>query len=261
MEQAGAPFAEVIPYALDPATIQQTALQTISRLKAAGVTTVVFSGDPVAPRDFTREATAQNYYPEWLIAASTLVDVTAFGRTYDQTQWAHAFGVTQLATRLSPDIAGYPTLYEWFNGTAPPADASIGVDQPPAALFYSILQNTGPNLTAQTWSDALLAADPTARGAISQPSLSWGDKGLWEGVDYHGIDDATLLWWDPAATGPDELRRDGQGMYQYVDGGLRYLPGEWGSEDRLFDPANAVDLYTERPPGEEPGTYPSPAGG
>ena len=49
MEDAGAPLAEVIPYALDPATIQQTALQAITRLKTAGVTTVIFTGDPVAP--------------------------------------------------------------------------------------------------------------------------------------------------------------------------------------------------------------------
>ena len=53
MEEAGAPLAEVIPYALNPATIQQTALQAITRLKSAGVTSVIFSGDPVAPRDFT----------------------------------------------------------------------------------------------------------------------------------------------------------------------------------------------------------------
>lgn len=45
-----------------------------------------------------------------------------------------------------------------------------------------------------------------------------------------------------------------------VDGGLRYLPGAWGTEDRLFDASNSVALYTERPPGEEPGEYPSPAG-
>ena len=50
-------------------------------------------------------------------------------------------------------------------------------------------------------------------------------------------------------------------MYQYVDGGLRYLPGEWGTEDRLFDPANSVTSTPSDPPGEEPGTYPSPAEG
>ncbi|MGB8862186.1 MAG: hypothetical protein WCC60_23220, partial [Ilumatobacteraceae bacterium] len=102
MDAAGAPFAAVSAYQLDPASIQQTASQVITKMKAAGVTTIVFSGDPVAPRDFTNEATAQEYFPEWVVAASTLVDVTAFARTYDQQQWAHAFGVTQLAARSDP---------------------------------------------------------------------------------------------------------------------------------------------------------------
>jgi hypothetical protein len=84
LEAIGAPIVERVAYALDPATIQQTAAQAMARLKAAGVTTIVFQGDPVAPRDFTREATAQNYFPEWLVSASTLVDTTAFSRTYDQ---------------------------------------------------------------------------------------------------------------------------------------------------------------------------------
>ncbi len=49
-------------------------------------------------------------------------------------------------------------------------------------------------------------------------------------------------------------------MYQYVDGGQRYLPGEWPADDKMFDPAGAVALYTTPPPGEAPGDYPSPAG-
>jgi hypothetical protein len=50
-------------------------------------------------------------------------------------------------------------------------------------------------------------------------------------------------------------------MWQYVDGGTRYLPGEWPSEPKLFDPNGAVAFYTTPPPGEEPPSYPSPAGG
>lgn len=261
MDGLGAPFADVVAYTLDPATIQQQASQVITKLKTAGVTTIVFSGDPVAPRDFTKEATAQEYFPEWVIAASTLVDVTAFARTYDQAQWEHAFGVTQLAARNVPENSGAFADYVWFNGTPPPADDTIGVIAPNPALLFAVLQGTGPNLTAETFRDALFAADPTARGAISQPSLSYGDKGLWGGeVDYQGVDDATVLWWDPAATGPDEIRREGTGMYQYVDGGTRYLPGEWPAEDKLFDPNGAVSIYVTPPPGEERGDYPSPAG-
>ena len=51
---AGVEVAENIPYALDPATLQETAANAIAQLKEAGVTTVIFAGDPVAPRDFTR---------------------------------------------------------------------------------------------------------------------------------------------------------------------------------------------------------------
>ncbi|MCU0261136.1 MAG: ABC transporter substrate-binding protein, partial [Ilumatobacteraceae bacterium] len=95
----GAEVVENLPYVLDPGSIQASASQIVAKLKASGVTSVIFVGDPIAPRDFTREATAQEYRPEWIIAAPALVDTTAFARTYDQEQWAHAFGVTHLAAR------------------------------------------------------------------------------------------------------------------------------------------------------------------
>lgn len=259
MEELGAPLTEVVAYALDPATIQATASQAISKMKSAGVTTIIFSGDPVAPRDFTKEATAQEYFPEWVVAASTLVDVTAFARTYDQEQWAHAFGVTQLAARRAPELGAYG-LYQWFTGVEPPANDSIGVIQPNPALFFAVVQGVGPDLTPENFRDALFAGEGTRPG-ISAPYLSYGDKGYWDEPDYLGVDDATAFWWDPNATGVDEIRRDGQGMYQYVDGGLRFLPGQWPTEDKFFVADGAVAIYETPPPGEEAGDYPSPAGG
>jgi hypothetical protein len=259
MEALGAPFAEVIPYALDPATLQATASQAISKLKAAGVTTIVFNGDPVAPRDFTKEATAQEYFPEWFLSASTLSDTSGFARTYDQEQWQHAFGITSLAARTNPAAQGYRFLYEWFNGEPAPAADTVPVIQPNAALFFANVQRTGPNLTHETWRDALFAFEGT-RQAISQSYLTYGDKGFWPETDYQGIDDATIIWWDPDAVGPDEIERDGTGLYQFVDGGRRYLPGEWPTEEKLFDPAGAVTIYETPPPGEAPKQYPSPAG-
>jgi hypothetical protein len=259
IEAAGADVAQVLPYVLDPASIQTSASQIIGQLKAAGVTTVLFSGDPVAPGPFTIEATAQEYFPEWVVAASTLVDTTAFARTYDQQQWENAFGISYLAARTQPDVSGYYSLYEWFSGQEPPAADSIGVIVPPLALFHSVLQSTGPNLTAETWRDALFQG--STEPAISQPFLSWGETGLWPEPDYGGIDDYTVIWWDPAATGPDEIRKEGTGMWQYVDGGARYLPGDWPTEPLgLFDPDGAVAIYDEPPPGEAPIDYPSPAG-
>ena len=259
MEALGAPFAESIAYNLVPAEIQQTASLVISRMKAAGVTTIVFNGDPVTPRELTKEATAQEYFPEWVVAAATLVDVTAFARTYDQEQWQHAFGVTQLAARVNPLEAGYFANYVWFTGVEPPADDTIGVFAVYPALFFAVLQYTGPDLTAENFRAALFASAGTIPG-ISAPFLTYGDKGYWGGVpDYQGVDDATVFWWDATATGIDEIRREGTGMYQYVDGGLRYLPGEWPTEEKLFNLDGAVAIYDTPPPGEERGDYPSPA--
>jgi hypothetical protein len=260
MKKAGAPLAQTIAYQLDPQTIQQTASQVITKLKAAGVTTIVFSGDPVAPRDFTKEATAQEYFPEWVIANSALVDVTAFGRTYDQQQWAHAFGVTQGAARTDPTKFGAYAIYKWFTGQAPPAPGTIGLLSPNPALFFAVLQGVGPNITPKTFRDGLFAAAPTRPG-ITQPYLTYGDKGYWGGVpDYQGVDDATLIWWNPTATGIDEIRKQGTGMYEFVDMGKRYLPGQWPTTDHLFDQSTSIAIYTTPPPGETPPSYPSPAG-
>jgi hypothetical protein len=259
LEADGVEISELLPYALDPASIQASAAQIIGKLKASGITSIVFAGDGIAPRDFTKEATAQEYFPEWIFVAPALVDLTAFARTYDQQQWAHAFGVSaNLAAPVTPEITGYYALYEWYRGVEPPAPDTIGIFMPAPSLFFAILQQVGPELTHQAWRDAAFNAAATP-SAISQPSLSWGDKGIWPDFDYNGVDDSTLMWWDPEATGQDEIRKEGVGMYQFVDGGARYLPGEWPTESKLFDPDGAVDIYAVQPPGEAPPDYPSPA--
>jgi hypothetical protein len=255
----GVELAETIAYALDPASIQQTASQAIAKLKEAGVTTVLFSGDPVAPRDFTREATAQQYSPEWVLVAPTLVDTAAFARTYDQDQWSHAFGITSLAARIRSENSGYYRIYRWFHGEEPASPIGIGVLAPLPAVFYSTLQDVGPDLTRDAWA-AALADGLVTTPAITQPSLAWGDIDFWPFHDHNGIDDATLIWWDPVATGPDEVRRDGQGMWQYADGGTRYLPGTWPEDSGLFDAATSVAIFDTPPPEEAPPDYPSPAG-
>ena len=260
MATNGAPVAETVSYQLDPATIQQSASQAIAKFKAAGVTSVIFSGDPVAPRDFTKEATAQGYFPEWIVGNSTLVDTTAFARTYDQEQWKHAFGYSYLSARIDPTNSGYYYLYKWFKGSEAPAKDTVNVLGPQPGLFFAVLQGAGPNLNYDTFKQSLFAISQT-QTALTAPSLGWGDKGLWNQPDYLGIDDATAIWWNPTATGPDEIRKDGTGMWEYVDGGARYLPGKWPTTDKFFDPNGAVSFYTEPPAAEARPVYPSPAGG
>jgi hypothetical protein len=253
-------ISELLSYA-SPIDLQTSAPQYIARLKDAGVTSVIFTGDPIAPQPLTRTATEQGYRPEWIITGSVLTDTAAFARSYDQEQWAHAFGVSPLAARVSPDVQGTRFLYEWYFGREAPTESGGATVIPSWNLLFSVLQGVGPDLSAETFRTALFDAEPTTR-AVSQPSLSYGDKGLWPFTDHLGVDDATEIWWDPTATGPDEIQRDGVGLWRFVQGGKRYLPGEWpDSPPDLFDPVDTTTIYEEPPPGEEPVQYPSPAGG
>ncbi len=258
--ESGITLAEKLSYA-SPIDLQTTAPQVIAKLKDSGVTSVIFNGDPIAPQPLTIAATSQDYQPEWIITGSVLTDTTAFARTYDQDQWSRAFGVSTLAARVNPERASSYFLYEWYFGTPPPTATGSPTLVPNLTLFFNVLQGAGPNLTHETWRDALFAGNPTPT-ALSQPSLSYGNKDIWPFTDFLGIDDATEIWWDPEATGLDEIRREGTGMYRYVEGGLRYLPGRWpDTPPGVFDPADTVTIYDEAPPGESVPDYPSPAGG
>jgi hypothetical protein len=259
MAANGYPIARLVPYTLDPARLQEEAASAIAMLKSAGVTSVIFSGDPVAPATFTKEATAQEYFPEWIITGSALVDTTVFARTYDQKQWSHAFGISSLTARLQAQVSGAYYLYQWGLGTPPPAATTSAVLYPQPALFYAALQVAGPDLTPDSFRRGLFSGGPPAKEALTVPTITFGNHGIWPYTDYSGIDDATEIWWNQTATGPDEVRRNGVGMYEYVDGGQRYLPGQWPTrETKAFDPAGAVTIYSQPPPGEAPKSYPSP---
>jgi hypothetical protein len=258
--EVGVELAENISYELDPARLQEQAVGAISQLKAAGVTSVIFNGDPIAPATFTRVATTQNYFPEWILGGSALVDLTAFGRTFDQEQWAHAFGISSLATPTDPSFGASTFLYKWFTGEDAPADGTNGVIYPQPALFFSAIQAAGPNLTLDSFRDGLFSLEPASR-ALTQPYISYGDKGIWDEIDYNGIDDFNEIWYDPTATGPNEIGAEGLGMMRHVDGGKRYLPGEWTEVLKVFELEGSVTIYEEPPEGEAALDYPSPAGG
>lgn len=252
----GIKVAQYVTYA-SPIDLQTQAPALIAKLKAAGVTSIIFSGDPVAPQALTRAATAQNYFPEWIITGSVLTDTAAFARTYDQTQWSHAFGVSFSAARTG--VTGAIPLYKWWTGKPPPDLTGAALPMIDASLFFPVIQGIGPDLTAQNFQIALFHGAPTPT-AITQPSLSWGHHGRWPGADYGGTDDATEIWWNRLAAGPDELGRAGFGLYEYVDGGKRYLPGRWPTTaTTAFNPAGAVAIYAKAPPAERIPNYPSPA--
>jgi hypothetical protein len=246
------------PGTQDLAATQEEARPFIQKLKQAGVTSIIFSGDPISPAIFTREATKQLYFPEWIITGSALTDTTLFARTYDPQQWRRAFGISFLAAR-APEESGEPyVVHEWEYGRPPTAANQYAVIYAPIVTLFSGLTMAGPNLTPQSFQSGLFRFPPSNSG-LTIAASSFGQHGRWPFVDYLALDDVTEIWWDTAARGEDEVGNNAVGMYRYVAGGKRYLPGQHPTTNPpAFNPAGTVTVYPERPAGETPPNYPRP---
>ena len=247
-DEYGVTFEEIASFT-DPVALAGQAREILARMKSKGVTTILYGGDPLAPQTLTQNATEQDYFPEWVMTGTALVDTTIFSRTYDQQQWAHAFGPSNLFARISPSVAGSGYLYRWFyDGQEPPAQQSALV-LPNLQLLYAVLQGAGTDLSPDMFRTVIFNA-PIVKGTVIGPQISWGERDVWPGIDYAGLDDQTEVWWNPDATGTDEIGNEGTGMMEYANGGERYLPGSWPKgEPELFTEEGSVTIYTDLPDG------------
>jgi hypothetical protein len=261
LEERGIELETDAEFFLDLNRAQEIARTVITRLKNAGVTTVILTTDPVMPGSFTAEATAQDYFPEWILGPNVLADIALFARTYDQQQWMNAFGVQLSGGPEEEEIDAYYALYPWFHGTPPPNN-TYGVIAPSIAQVFTGITLAGPDLTPETYGEGLFRAPPTG-GTPLLPLQSWGRSPYWPGIDRSGSDDAALIWWDPEAEGPDEVGQQGVGLYRYANGGARYTINDWpsASDSGLYDDDASVTIFETLPPEDEPPDYPSPAGG
>jgi hypothetical protein len=258
LEERGIELTEDIEFELDLARGQENARTNISRLKDAGVTTVIYYGDPLTPGFLTKEATAQDYRPEWILGPSLLMDTTVFGRLTDGEQWKNGFGVSTNPARADNEATEAYNIYRWAYGELPPSNQARVIEPGIRSLFNGI-HMAGPELTPQTFRDALFRLPP-AGGSPLSPLVSRGDHGYWPETDWGGNDDGTLIWWDPTATGEDESGNPGQGMYRYANGGQRYTPEDRPSADEvgLFDVDRSVTVYETLPPEDQVPEYPPP---
>ena len=114
------------------------ARKVVSRMRQAGVTSVLYVGNGLFPAFTTQEATRQGYGPEWVLLGAgpgggggggglTGADTTFSGRAYDQTQWAHAFGLSFSGARLASGQDESWRIHAWhtFDGDHPQIGARI----------------------------------------------------------------------------------------------------------------------------------------
>jgi hypothetical protein len=259
LAEHGIELAVDVRFELDTSRMQENARTIISRLKAAGVTTVILYTDPLTPGALTQEATAQDYHPEWLLGPNLLADTTIFARQTDGDQWKHGFGLSFTGTRGERSTQNQWHVYEWAYGHEPPNN-TVGVIDPAIRSAFTGISLAGPELTPETYRDGLFRI-PVGGGGPTTPMASVGAHGIWPELDLGGLDDIGFLWWDPDARGEDETGNEGEGMYRYADGGQRYTLGHLptsADEAGLFDEGASVTVYDRLPEEDVPPDYPPP---
>jgi hypothetical protein len=248
-----------IEFILDPARAQEGARTIITRLKEAGVTTVIYTGDFLTPQFLTTEATAQDYFPEWILGPNLLADTAIFGRTYDQGQWPNGFAIGYAGTPGRTDQSSSYVIYTWAYDREPPSNIYT-VLEPYLREVFTGIQLAGAELTPETYRDGLLRYPPSG-GGPTRPQISRGEHGFWPDFDYGDIDEIAVMWWDPEAVTVDEVGNRGVGSYRFANGGERYghgeLPGS-AEEAGLFDEGSSVIEYDELPAEDRPPDYPPP---
>lgn len=259
-------------YTFDIGKMPERATTIIAKMKAAGVTSIVFLGDPIMPISLTQQATAQEYFPEWIVTGTVLTDTTVLGRFYDQKQWAHAFGISSLAARIPREKSEPWRIHQWFFGTTPAAENTNALIYVPLQQIFLGIHMAGPKLNAETFKQGMFNV-PQSGGGTTNPHVSYGDHGYFKLADpgtctsdrprpdYLGVDDVTEIWWDVNADGPDEQgKTDKKGMWRYANNGKRYLPGTMPKTDvDAFKMENTVTIIENPPADEAPPDYPSPA--
>jgi hypothetical protein len=237
-----------VTYFLNVATAPQDGITIARKLKALGASTVVFTGDPLEPIYFTKEATNQGYFPEWVLAGTVFADTSSFGRFFDPKQWKHAFGESLIAPRIPREQSDAISLYKWAFHKDPAAANGAGIIYGNYNLLFTGLQLAGPNLTPQTFQQGLFGVPlrPRDPGHL-QGTVSYGDHGLWpKGTDYAGEDDDNIVWWNPDGKGQDETGKAGTGIYMYVKDAARFRIGDIPTDPiGLFQPSGSVAYFTD----------------
>ncbi|HET6662882.1 MAG TPA: ABC transporter substrate-binding protein [Acidimicrobiales bacterium] len=259
LEDNGIEIATDVEFTLDLARAQENARTNIGKLRDAGVTTIIYYGDPLTPASLTEEATAQNYHPEWILGPNTLMDTTIFARQTDVNQWQNGFGIALTVALGKPEDDGAFKIYDWAYGGLPPNNTA-NVLEPPIRTMFTGIHLAGPDLNPETFRDGLLRYPPSG-GGPTEPQVSRGEHGVWPDFDWGGSDDIGLIWFDPTTSGEDEVGNEGQGMYRYALNGQRYtlghLPGSI-EEAGLFDVNRSVTVFDQVPEEDRTEDYPPP---
>ena len=239
----------------DPNEIAAQAATNVTKMKAAGVTTVVALTANV--KEMMQAADKQEWTPEWFITGVGYADLAILARGYPTTQSQHAFGMSAIPAwtedeEVTPPAVPYTTQIDplnWYWGV----DIGTSAERVSAPLFAWLLpgiQAAGPKLTPKTFEQGLFAIPPRGgalEGRVENPLLAYG-KGPKLPYDEYGLTglDFAPFWFDPDTTGPSNgVNFVGKGVDWFPDGGKRYVATQWPTKPiKWFDKQGAIYHFT-----------------
>jgi len=199
----------------DAASAQQQAPTIIAKLKDAGVTSVFLFSDSQMDKALTAQATVQDYHPEWLLTTFQFADLGLLSRSYDQTQWAHAFGLSALGPYINT-VSAAP-VFDWYWGKNGTLGTSVTYASLGARWLAYGIQYAGPKLSPKTFQQGYFATPARGASAYGKTAGLPYDEYMWLGTTVSGA------WYDATTVGTSQVRLSvAAGVTWYVNGAQSY---------------------------------------
>jgi hypothetical protein len=247
----------------DDTQAQEQAPTIVTKMKNAGVTTVIMVSDIAMNKAMMAQATKQEWFPEWYLTGAVFQDIAIFARAYPTEQAAHMFGVSNLAPYVQPDPTPAPPAkalsvqilpLEWYWGAGVGTQVTSVVPRDLVWLMRGI-HTAGPDLTPKTFQQGLFSIPATGGAASGYTTGALVGYGKTPGLPYDEYMDLGLdfapVWWDAETTGlSNGTGISGKGVNRYVDGGKRYRAGTWPKQPFAWfeDAGTVVDFPTRQTP-------------
>lgn len=212
-------------YASDTTTAASQSTSAIAKFKQNGITSILWFSDPVAPVYFTEQSTQQNYFPEHVLVGSGLLDYDPIAQLYDERQWSHAFGPSDISDW--PGLAKTDAAIVWREGGGKEGEVpytGVNLAWGYLAIVAAGAQQAGPGLNPASFERGVLTLPPTG-GDRFHPLADFG------GGDYTAVSDAREVYWDPNA---ESAINGKNGAYISLHDGRRSTHGEWQSGEPKF---------------------------
>ena len=234
----------------DAASVAEVLPTLITRLKDAGVTTLIMQTNHTVAAAASKVMAQQEWYPEIVVTSAPYQDLDLFARGYDQKVWSHAFGMVWFPPYLAGHADETATAFQWFWGTDKGTRFSIAFFQ--MLGLYSAIQFVGPHLSAEAVTAKSLAKiysqGVAAGGFYSKSAFTVEIRVAAPGeINPRGV---AMAWYNPEQSGPGNynLGGDAKGKYVYLNEGRRFIFGHLPTaKQKFFDPS-ASSAQFDAPP-------------